>query len=122
MTVRRWVDEVWRNPIGRLLSLLFGAGLVAGALTLYPRLLPLVRWAGPVCLVLWGASRFYLHGAGKPPTAAAGCLLILGGFTYALYLLVPMGELTGTVARLVPVIGIFGELFAAYHRERDRSP
>lgn len=110
---------VWKSPIGRLLTLLIGGGLVAGVLTMYPQTLPVVRWTIPVCFVLWGASRLYFDGVGNSLSLTAGCLLILGGFTYASYLLISMGELSGTVALLVPVIGIFVEMFASHYRSQD---
>lgn len=119
MSVGQSADKVWNSPIGRLVTLLVGGGLVAGALTMYPQILPVVRWAVPVSFVLWGASRLYLYGVGDSLSLAAGCLLILGGFTSASYLLISMDELTGTVAQLVPVIGIFTELFAAHYRNQD---
>jgi len=37
---------------------------------------------------------------------------------YASYLLISMGDLVGTVAQLIPVIGVFVELFAAYYRNQ----
>ncbi|QKY19198.1 hypothetical protein B4589_001950 [Halolamina sp. CBA1230] len=116
MNVDRAVRTVWRRPIGRLAVLLVGCGLLAGVLTLRPGLVPVVRWSLPVGFVLWGASRL-LDGVGDPLTAAAGCLLLLGGFTYASYLLVPMGELGATVAQFVPIVGVFVELFAAHYRD-----
>lgn len=119
MSVGQSASKVWKHPIGRLLSLLVGGGLVAGVLTMYPQILPVINWAIPVCLVLGGASRFYFYGAGDSLTVAAAGLLILGGFTYALYLLTSMGERTATVAQLVPVIGIFAEMFAAHYRNRE---
>jgi hypothetical protein len=119
MSVGQSADKVWNNPIGRLLTLLVGGVLVAGALTMYPQILPVVRWAIPVSFLLWGASRLYLYGVEDPLSLAAGCLLILGGFTYASYLLISMDELTGTIAKLIPAIGIFTELFAAHYRNQD---
>lgn len=119
MSVGQSADKVWNNPIGRLLTLLVGGGLVAGALTMYPQILPVIRWAIPVSFVLWGISRLYFYGVGDPLSLAAGCLLILGGFSYASYLLISMDELTGAVAQLVPAIGIFTELFAAHYRNQD---
>lgn len=122
MSVSQSVDMVWNNPIGRLLTLLVGGGLVAGVLTIYPQLLPVVRWVVPVSLVFWGASRLYRYGVADSLSLAAGCLLILGGFTYASYLLISMGELAGTVAQLVPVVGIFVEMFAAHYGKSRRKP
>ncbi|MDZ5810784.1 hypothetical protein U4E84_05405 [Halorubrum sp. AD140] len=119
MSVGRSANKVWNNPIGRLLTLLVGGGLVAGALTIYPQILPVVRWAIPVSFVLWGASRLYFYGVGDPLSLATGCLLILGGFTYASYLLISMDEFTGTIAQLTPAVGIFTELFAAHYRNQD---
>ena len=119
MCVDQSADKVWNNPIGCLLILLVGVGFVAGVLTMYPQFLPVLRWAMPVCLVLWGISRFYLYGVEDPLTMVSGCLLILGGFTYASYLLISMGELTGTIAQFVPMTGIFTELFAAHYRTQD---
>jgi len=118
MTVRQSADKVWGNPIGRLLSLIVGVVLLAGALTLYPQIVPVVKWVTPVCLVLWGASRFYLYGVGNSLTTLAGCLLVLGAFTYASYLLVPMSEAPGTMAQIVPVVGIFVDLFATHYRNQ----
>ncbi|MGQ3330064.1 hypothetical protein [Halorubrum sp. FL23] len=118
MNVSQSADTVWNNPVGRLLTLLVGGGLVAGVLTIYPQLLPVVRWVVPVSLVFWGASRLYRYGVADSLSLAAGCLLMLGGFTYASYLLISMGELAGTVAQLVPVVGIFVEMFAAHYRNQ----
>ena len=119
MTVRQLAGKVWEHPFGRFLSLIVGAVLVARALTLYPQIVPAVKWVTPVGLVLWGVSRFYLFGVGNPLTSVAGCLLVLGGFTYASYMLVPMGEITGTMAQLVPIIGIFVNLFATHYRNQN---
>ena len=119
MSVSQAVRTVWGRPTGRLAVLLVGCGLLAGVLTLHPGLVPVVRWFLPVGFVLWGASRFFLDGVGDPLTAAAGCLLLLGGVTYASFLLVPMSELEATVAQLVPIVGVFVELFAAHYRDGD---
>ncbi|WP_092734728.1 hypothetical protein [Halopenitus persicus] len=119
MSVSQPIDKIWRNPIGRLLCVLGGMSLAAGMLTLYPQLLPVAKWSVPVCLVLWGITRFYLYGVEDMLTSAAGCLLILGGFSYASYLFTPMSELNGTVAQLIPVTGIFVELFAAHYRNQE---
>ena len=116
MSVGRSARKVWDNPIGRLLTLLVGAGFVAGVLTIYPKFLPVIKWAMPVSLVLWGISRFYLYGVENPMTVVAGSLLILGGFAYASFMFIPMGERSGTVAQLVAVVGIFAELFAVHYR------
>ena len=118
MSVSQLGEKIWKTPIKRLLTLLVGGGLVAGALTTYPQLLPVVRWAIPVSLILWGASRLYRYGVADSLSLAAGCLLILGGFTYASYLSISIGEFAGTGAQLVPVVGIFVELFAAHYRNQ----
>lgn len=119
MSAGRSASKVWKHPIGRLLSLLVGGGLIAGVLATYPQILPVIRWAIPVCLVLGGAFRFYFYGTGDSLTVAAGCLLVLGGATYAFHLLTSMGERTATLAQLVPVIGIFAEMFAAHYRNQE---
>ena len=119
MSVSQSAEKVWGNPFGRLVTLLVGVGLVFGALSQYPRILPLIEWAIPVGFVLSGVSRVYRYGTGDYLTSAAGCLLILGGVTLAVYQLVPMGELTGAVAHLVPTAGIFVELLAAHYRSQD---
>lgn len=93
--------------------------LVVGVLTLYPQSLPAVKWSVSVGLVLWAVTRFSLYRVDDTPTLAAGCLLILGGFSYASYLFIPMSELHGTIAQLVPVTGIFAELFAAHYRNQE---
>jgi len=119
MSVRQPLHRIWENPIGRLLTLFVGMCLVAGLLTLYPQSLPAIEWGVSVGLVLWGVTRFSLYGVDATPTLAAGCLLILGGFSYASYLFIPMSELHGTVAQLIPVIGIFAELFATHYRNQE---
>ncbi|MFW5911794.1 MAG: hypothetical protein ACOCSD_05110 [Halolamina sp.] len=118
MRVTRSAEKVWGDPFGRLVTLLVGVGLVFGSLTLFPRMLPVAEWAVPAGLVLWGAFRFYRFGVDDPLTAAAACLLVLGGFALAAARLVPMGGLTGTLAHLVPTVGILVELFANHYRER----
>ncbi|WP_199719566.1 hypothetical protein [Halorubrum sp. Atlit-26R] len=101
------------------MTLLIGVSLVFGALALYPQILPVFEWATPVVLVFWGTSRFYFFEVDDSLTSAGGCLLLLGGFTLAAYRFVPMDDLTGAVAHLIPAIGIFVELFANHHRDHD---
>ncbi|RZV05226.1 hypothetical protein BDK88_4249 [Natrinema hispanicum] len=117
MSVIQSAEKAWGNLSVRLLTLVVGVGLVVGLLSLYPQILPVIEWTIPLGLIFWGVSRFYLYGVGDTLTSTAGCLLILGGFTLALYQLIPMGELTGTVAHLIPTTGIFVELFAVHYRD-----
>ncbi|UWG47843.1 Uncharacterized protein HSRCO_2898 [Halanaeroarchaeum sp. HSR-CO] len=85
MSVGGSARKIWDNPIGRLLTLLAGVGFVAGVLTIYPKFLPVIKWAMPMSLVLWGISRFFFFGVENPITVVAGSLLIFGGFAYASY-------------------------------------
>lgn len=117
MNVIQSAEKAWGNLSIRLLTLVVGVGLVVGLLSLYPQSLSMIEWAIPLGLIFWGVSRFYLHGVGDSLTSTVGCLLILGGVTLALYQLIPMGELTGTVAHLIPTTGIFVELFAVHYRD-----
>jgi hypothetical protein len=119
MSVSQSAGKVWGNPFGRLLTLLIGVTLVFGALSLYPQILPMIKWAISVGFVLWGASRFYLYGVDDLLNSAAGCLLLLGGLTLAAYRLMPMGDITSALAHLIPTIGIFVELFANHYRNHD---
>ncbi|WP_435101065.1 hypothetical protein [Halarchaeum sp. P4] len=119
MSVTRVAKAVWGSPFGRLVALLLGVGLVGGVLLLSPPLLPVVEWAIPVGLVLWGVSWFSLYEVGDTLSSVAGCLLLLGGVTLAVSQLVPLGELSGVVARLVPTTGVLVALFAEQYRHDD---
>lgn len=48
----------------------------------------------------------------------AGGLLVIGGVSRGLFQAVPMGELAGMIANLIPTIAIFTELFASHYREQ----
>jgi len=86
---------------------------------LYPPLRDVVRWFLPLGLIIWGGSRVYRYGRKDLLSLIAGCLLILGGITRAVFQLIPLNELAGTVANLIPVVGIFAEMFAHHYRERE---
>lgn len=119
MSINLSADRIWKNPLGRLLIILVGVGVVFGVLTLYPQILPVVEWSIPVTFVLLGLYRLYPFGTKNQITSAAGGLLTLGGITYASYLLIPMGELAGALAQLIPVIGIFVDLIATSYRNQN---
>ncbi len=87
--------------------------------TLYPPLRDVVQWFLPLGLILWGVSRVYRYGRNDLLSLIAGCLLILGGITRAVFQLVPLSELAGTGANLVPVVAIFSEMFAQHYREQE---
>ena len=110
-------NGIWKRPLGRVLAILVGVCLVYGSLTVYPPIRPVIWWSLPLLLIIWGLSRLYLYGGDVSLTLIAGCLLILGGITRALFQLVPMSEFTGTVANLIPLAGIFAEMFASHYRE-----
>lgn len=114
-SARRVTDSV----LGRLAILLVGIILVYGLVTQYPASRPLFIWGPPVILVLWGTSNLYRYGVARPLTLIAGCLLILGGISHAVFTLVQLGELAGAVARTIPGIGIFVEMFAQHYREQE---
>ena len=110
---------IWEHPLGRALAILIGMFLVYGVLTVYPPIRPMIWWSLPLLLIIWGLSRLYLYGVGKPLTLIAGCLLVLGGITRALFQLIPMSELTATAANLIPFVGIVAEMFAHHYRENE---
>lgn len=114
-----YLQKIWERPLGRVLIVLIGAFLVAATTVRYPPLRNVIRWFLPLGLLVWGGSRIFLYGRHNLLSLIAGCLLILGGITRALFQLAPMDELTGTMANLVPVVGIFVEMFAHHYRERD---
>jgi hypothetical protein len=102
-----------------MLLLLVGGVVIVVTVTLYPPLRDVVQWFLPLVLVIWGVSRVYLYGRNDLLSLIAGCLLILGGITHAVFQLVPLSELAGTGANLVPVVAIFSEMFAQHYREQE---
>jgi len=109
----------WDRLLGRMLLLLVGGIVVAVTVTLYPSLRGVVLWSLPLGLIIWGGSRVHLYGRNELLSLIAGCLLILGGITRAVFQLLPLNELAGTVANLIPVVGIFAEMFAHHYREQE---
>ena len=119
MNIRDVGHAVWERPLGRILLLLVGGTVIAVTVTLYPSLRDVIQWSFPLGLIIWGGSRVYLYGRRDLLSLIAGCLLILGGLTRAGFQLVSLNELAGTVANLVPVVGIFADMFAHHYRERE---
>ncbi|WP_227354206.1 hypothetical protein [Haladaptatus salinisoli] len=117
MNVPESIRDIGERPLGRVLVILVGLCLVFGVMTLFLPIRPLIWWSLPVLLIIWGISTLYRYGVGKSLTLLAGCLLILGGITRALFQLISMSEFIGTVANLVPLAGIFAEMFAHHYRE-----
>ena len=110
---------IWDRLLGRMLLLLVGGIVIAVTVTVYPSLRGVVLWSLPLGLIIWGGSRVHLYGRNELLSLIAGCLLILGGITRAVFQLIPLNELAGTVANLIPVVGIFTEMFAHHYRERE---
>lgn len=119
MTATEYVRRVSDHPLGRVVVLLLGVAGVYGILTVSPPIRPLVWWAFPVLLVLWGATRLYRHGFDSPLTVIAAGLLLLGGVSRGVYQLVPMDEFAGTVANLIPLFGIIAVLFDQHYRDHE---
>jgi len=110
---------IWDGLLGRMLLLLVGGIVIAVTVTVYLSLRGVVLWSFPLGLIIWGGSRVYLFRRNERLSLIAGCLLILGGITRAVFQLIPLNELAGTVANLIPVVGIFAEMFAHHYRERE---
>ena len=119
MNIRDVGHAVWERLLGRILLLLVGGTVIAVTVTLYPSLRDVIQWSFPLGLIIWGGSRVYLYGRRDLLSLIAGCLLILGGLTRAGFQLVSLNELAGTVANLVPVVGIFADMFAHHYREQE---
>jgi len=116
MSFGRSVTGILDRPLGRVLVIILGIGLLYGALRVFPATRPIIWWSFPLTFCLLGVSRLYIYSAGDWLTLLAGCLLFIGGITQALFQLVPMTEITGTVARLVPLVGVFVEMYAHHYR------
>lgn len=114
-----YVRRLNARPLGRIVLLVAGIAVVSGTLILYPPMRSVVWWSFPVVLFVWGVSRIYYYGMNRPLTVIAACLLVAGGISRAVFQLVPTNELTGTVANLVPFLGIVAETYAHHYRERD---
>ncbi len=119
MSTMEYARRLADSPLGRVAILLVGIAVIYAALMLYPPVEPVVWWAFPVILVLVGISELYRHGASNALSIAAGTLVVLGGVSRALYQLVPMDETTGTVANVIPILGIFAMMFAQHYRENE---
>ena len=119
MKLRGVGHAMWNRTLGRILLLLVGGIVIAATVTLYPPLRDVVQWSFPLGLIIWGGSRVYLYGRNELLSLIAGCLLILGGITCAVFQLIPLNETAGAVANLIPVVGIFAEMFAHHYRERE---
>jgi len=119
MKIRDVGHVIWDRPLGRIVLLLVGGLVIAVTVTLYPPLRDVVQWFLPLGLIIWRGSRVYLYGRNDLLSLIAGCLLILGGITHAVFQLIPLNELAGTVANLIPVVAIFSEMFAHHYREQE---
>ena len=119
MKIRDVGHAIWDRPLGRIVLLLVGGLVIAVTVMLYPPLRDVVQWFLPLGLIIWGGSRVYLYGRNDLLSLIAGCLLILGGITRAVFQLIPLNELAGTVANLIPVVAIFSEMFAHHYREQE---
>ena len=119
MKIRDVGQAIWDRLLGRMLLLLIGGLVIAVTVTLYPPLRDVVQWFLPLGLIIWGGSRVYLYGRNDLLSLIAGCLLILSGITHAVFQLIPLNELAGTVANLIPVVAIFSEMFAHHYREQE---
>jgi hypothetical protein len=116
MSIRQSVSGILDRPLGRVLVLVLGGCLIYLLVRAYPVTRPVIRWSLPLTLIVWGLSRLYIYSAGDTLTLVAGCLLVVGGITRGLFQFVPMTELAGTVANLVPLVGIFVEMYAHHYR------
>lgn len=96
---------MWDHLLGLILLLLVGGIVIAVTVTVYPSLRGVVLWPFPLDLIIWGGSRVYLYGRNEGLRLIAGCLLILGGITRAVFQLSPLNERAGTVANPIPVWG-----------------
>jgi hypothetical protein len=81
---------------------------------------PVIWWPFPLMLSIWGLSLLYIYRAGDTLTLIAGCLLVIGGITRGLFQFIPMTEFTGTAANLIPLIGVFTEMFAHHYRTESQ--
>lgn len=114
--VRRFNDHV----LGRLVIILIGAVAVYWVVSQYPPVRPVIWWAIPVLFFLWGGSRLYFYGIDKPLTVIAGCLLMAGGLSLALFQYLPMSEMAGTTANLLAFLGIIVEIYAQHYRKQAK--
>jgi len=112
--VRRFTNHL----LGRLVIILTGVVAVYWGVIQYPPIRPVIEWTFPVILFLWGGSRLYIYGIHKPLTVIAGCLLMAGGLSLALFQLLPMSEMAGTAANLIPFSGILAEIYADHYRKQ----
>ena len=119
MNTVAYIQRFSNHLLGRLAIILTGVFVIYCVLTLYPPIEPVIWWAFPVLIFIWGGSRLYYYGVRRPLTVIAGCLLMLGGISRALFQLIPMDELTGTVANLIPFLGLIAEMYAQHYREHD---
>ena len=119
ITMREIGHAIWDRPLGRILLLLVGGTVIAATVMLYPPLRDVVQWFLPLGLIIWGGSRVYRYGRKDLLSLIAGCWLILGGITRAVFQLTPLNETAGAVANLIPVVGIFAEMFAHHYREQE---
>lgn len=111
------VRDVTGHPVGRLATVLVAALLLIGVVQQYPALGPVVEWAFPVALAVWGALLLSRHGLQHRLTLVASLLLLAGAITRAWFQLGTTTELGGAIANLVPFLGILTELFAYHYRQ-----